>query len=471
MNRDTQKGADSQHLFFPLSQMSREESIFKDPDKGLLKDKYKPIFEPIIGKQLAVNTYYANDLIARANTPISLDILKVFDELKINFKVNRSDMTDEERDSVLDAAMARIIKTKRQFLDELREENIPAIQASVKTFLDHTLQTHKIRAFETHFDHVKGYLQFANSAIASEKKYIGTAAALERVIRNEKRIFKLSGSDTGETIEHVVKTAWLSLIMAEHLPDFDERDCEKLSIICMGHDGGKALVPESVLYKKGRLTQVENDIMKSHVLLSYMLSSGNQEDPNLENFAMALHHIKENPDIPSSYGICKNVHTSFNQYLTEDAQAKLEAVYSATRKYYRVISIADTFEAIAAERVYKAASSIGKTLTIMLNDNKNGDYFYQPYLDVLVKILLNKFVPKNSQFTITNRFLDTFLAKKKLSPAERTLYKDNYKGVITNECRTLDQGLHCVIFNRRTKQAVHKLTVPPCFFLDQTYFK
>ncbi len=76
-------------LFFPLGKLSRNESIFLDADKGILNKKFKPIFTPVIGKQLALNTYYQNDLIASANTRISIELLQIFDRFKINFKVKK----------------------------------------------------------------------------------------------------------------------------------------------------------------------------------------------------------------------------------------------------------------------------------------------------------------------------------------------------------------------------------------------
>ena len=49
---------------------------------------------------------------------------------------------------------------------------------------------------------------------------------------------------------------------------------------------------------------------------------------------------------------------------------KLNEIYYSTKSYYRVINIADTFEAITAERVFKKASSIGNALGIMISNNK-----------------------------------------------------------------------------------------------------
>ncbi|WDP88505.1 MAG: HD domain-containing protein [Desulfobacter sp.] len=457
------------HLFFPLAQLSKSESIFSGTDREEFSIKYKPIMMPILGKQLAVNTYYANDLIAAANTPITIELLRIFDDLKINFKVNRYDVTHEDRDHALDLAMAEIIQSKRSFLDQLDEQDFPAIQTRVETFLKNTLGSPKIKQFENHFQEVKGYLQMANSAISSDQKFIGTAAALDRIYQNEKEKFKLKKMESGETIDHIIKTCWLSLIIADALEDFDEKECETLSIICMGHDGGKCLIPKDILYKQGRHTQIESDIMKSHVLLSYILSSDNQHRPSLESFAMALHHQKENPDLPQSYSILEECRTSFYQYLTPEAQNQLNETYHLTKKYYRVISIADTFEAISAERVYKKASSIGKTLKIMLKEDKNNNFFYTPYLNAFIKVLLNRFFPHNLLFTISNEFIETFLASNQLSPQEKSFYKSTYKGIIINSCSTLDQTLDCVVYNIQNKNVVHNLKVSPDFFLDQIY--
>ena len=87
------KSNNSTYLYFPLAKLGKNKSIFSDPDRGIFAEKYKSVMKAIIGKQLALNTYYANDLIALANTKITIDLLKVFDDLRINFKVNFNEIT------------------------------------------------------------------------------------------------------------------------------------------------------------------------------------------------------------------------------------------------------------------------------------------------------------------------------------------------------------------------------------------
>ena len=462
---------DVSYLYFPLGKLSKGNSIFSDPDKGIFKEKYKSIMTSIIGKQLALNTYYANDLIAQANTQITIELLIIFDDLKINFKVNIEDISREDRDHALDLAMSQIIQSKRTFLESIKSEKIPKIQKSLKDFISKSIGDNRLEFFQEHFNELKGYLEMANSVITSDDKYIGTAIAMKRVIDNEQRVFNLPNDEIGETIEHVINTTQLSLMLAKEIDEFGKNDYEILSIIGLGHDGGKALIPESIIYKNGRLTQIENDIMKSHVLLSFILASNNQDNLEFESFAMALHHIKEDPNLPQSYGISRETHTSFYEYLTPDAQAKLNEIYHLTKKYYRVIGIADTFEAITAERVYKRKSSIGKALEIMINDNKKGNFFYQKYLDKFVQFIFKKYLPQKLIFIITDEILDNYYQSDGATLDNMERYKREHRGVIIKSYPTFERNLECIVYNKNNKSVERRLSIPPVFFLNQIYFQ
>jgi HD-GYP domain-containing protein (c-di-GMP phosphodiesterase class II) len=472
MNKKLTQQKSDGFLYFPLGKMAKEETIFKDDDKRSFRDEYRLILKPILGKQLAVNTYYKNDLIALANTRITMGLLRIFDEFKINFKVNQIELTEEERNHALDSAMVQIMKIKRDFFNTLEKQEIPAMQNTLKGFLGETMAGCKMDRFHAHDESVAGFLAFANSAITSQDRYVGTAMALKKIIDNEKRILGLGESENGETIDHVVKTTWISLMLARQLDDFDDADCKILSVICMGHDGGKVLVPDEILYKKGRLTQLENDIMKSHVLLSYLFASNNQQDLNFESFAMALHHVKENKSLPQSYGIIPDTHTSFYEYLTPEARIKLNEIYHLTKKYYRLISLADTFEAIASPRIYKRASSIGATLLIMVNSHQKDGLFYPPYLDAFVSFWIQEILPRNLKFRINDEILDLYCNCKNVSLTleQKEHCKENYLGAIINSCSTLKTDLDCVVFDPETRKVKFKLAFPPMVLLKDFYF-
>ncbi len=456
-------------LYFPLNKLSNKESIFLDPDKGIFTSKFKPIFTPILGKQLALNTYYQNDLIASAHTRISIELLQTFDRLKINFKVNSSEITDDEKNQSFRSAMEQMIQNKIAFMENIKQEEVPAIQGTVNQFINNALTKMNTTSFQNNYNKVQGYLELASSIITSEDKYIPTTVALQEMIRKEQKIFNLSRDAIGETIEHSLKTAWLSLIIATELDDFTEQDHKKLSIICITHDCGKAMIPKEIMYKRGRLTQLENDIIKSHVLLSFVLSSNNQKDLDFECFAIAMHHSKEDKNLPNSYGITTDSATSFHDYLTPKAQQKLKEIHDSTVKFYRLMSIVDTFEAISAKRVYKKGSSIGKTIEIMLNENINSNQFYTPYLDALILFVIKHFLPRNVIFKISDEILDHYYSDSDFLHMDRKFYQKNHRGVIVKTSHHLEEAVECVIFHFTSKNIERKIKVLPIHLLNNRY--
>jgi len=179
--------------------------------------------------------------------------------------------------------------------------------------------------------------------------------------------------------------------------------------------------------------------------------------------------VKEDKNLPQSYGIGSDTHTSFYDYLTPEAQNRLNEIYSDTKKFYRLVNIADTFEAITAERIYKKASSIGKTIEIMTNGSDG--HFYKPYLDILIKFIIKQYLPKYLTFKITDEFLEEYYFKNDFDPEDKLVYKKKYRGVIFNSCSSIDNQLKCAVYNIKTEKVEKRLEVPPMFFLKNIYFK
>ncbi|MBU0972145.1 MAG: hypothetical protein KKC20_15945, partial [Proteobacteria bacterium] len=228
----------------------------------------------IMNRQLAVNTYYGNELIAPASTRISIDLLKKFDTLKINFTVLKKEISILENNERFDCEMIRLINAQKQFFDRLRQENLPQVQTRVKAFVSAGLSNGKSPLFlllQKKYQQLRPFLEAACRVLASDKKYAAVSIALNQIIHNDRLVF--NKKTMGETIAHIVKMSWIALIMAHELDDFSEDEYRELGIICLGHDTGKAFIPQDILYKTGRLTQLENEIMKSHVLFSFLLAS------------------------------------------------------------------------------------------------------------------------------------------------------------------------------------------------------
>ncbi len=130
------------------------------------------------------------------------------------------------------------------------------------------------------------------------------------------------------TSQHSVRVSEYSVMIAKRL-GYSDKECENLRKTAMLHDIGKIGIPDSVLNKPSRLTDEEYDIMKSHVTRGAEI---------LKNFTMienvadgALYH-HERYDGKGYVGGLKGEEIPLNA---------------------RIIGIADAFDAMTANRVYR----------------------------------------------------------------------------------------------------------------------
>lgn len=105
------------------------------------------------------------------------------------------------------------------------------------------------------------------------------------------------------------------------------------------HDIGKIVIPDSVLLKHGRLTSEEFDIMKTHTIRGCEI---------LKN----LDYIEDKEFLGHCFDICRHHHERWNGVGYPDGLAGDEIPISA-----QVVSIADVYDALTSERVYKPAYS------------------------------------------------------------------------------------------------------------------
>lgn len=130
------------------------------------------------------------------------------------------------------------------------------------------------------------------------------------------------------TSQHSTRVSEYSVMIADRL-GFSAEEKEKLRKTALLHDIGKIAVPDSVLNKPGRLTDEEYDIMKSHVTRGAEI---------LKHFSLienvvdgALYHHERYDGSGYAHGL-------------KGEEIPLNA---------RIIGIADAFDAMTANRVYR----------------------------------------------------------------------------------------------------------------------
>lgn len=145
-------------------------------------------------------------------------------------------------------------------------------------------------------------------------------------------------------LEHSLNVAILLANFATHI-GLSEEDVQELSLSGFLHDIGKIKIPDSILHKPGRLTDQEMNIMRDHVYYGTKVLIEMGIPDSIINTVSAHHERLDGYGYPDG--------------LRGDEISK----------FGRMIAIVDTYDAITADRCYKAGMSSKKALQILLKDS------------------------------------------------------------------------------------------------------
>ncbi|MEA1917105.1 MAG: PAS domain S-box protein [Campylobacterota bacterium] len=160
-----------------------------------------------------------------------------------------------------------------------------------------------------------------------------------------------------ETGLHVKRVAEYSKFLAIKA-GLSEEEAENLKMASPMHDIGKVGIPDSILNKPGKLTDEEFEIMKTHATLGYEMLK-NSSQPLLKTSAIVAneHHEKYN-----GRGYPRGL-------AGEDIHI-----------YGRITAIADVFDALGHDRVYKKAWELDDILELFKKER--GHHFDPRLIDI-----------------------------------------------------------------------------------------
>ncbi len=146
------------------------------------------------------------------------------------------------------------------------------------------------------------------------------------------------------TVQHSLRVSYLTSYVASMMGAPREVVVE-LGAAAMFHDVGKGRIPESILYKRGRLDDDERAIMQSHPQLGadILINSADVSVAAL-GAAWGHHHRYDGKGYPA------------------------RRPWFETTKATSLIQICDVFEALTARRPYKAPYSPGRAYSILYSD-------------------------------------------------------------------------------------------------------
>ncbi len=159
----------------------------------------------------------------------------------------------------------------------------------------------------------------------------------------------------GESGSHVIHINKLTeLLLRQLVKNTDEydltgNDIELIATASALHDIGKIGIDDAILNKPGRLTDEEFEIMKTHTVIGARM---------LED----LEVYKDQKLVRTALQICRWHHEKYDGRGYPDGLKGEEIPIAA-----QVVSVADVYDALTSERVYKKAFSHEKAMEMILN--------------------------------------------------------------------------------------------------------
>jgi len=176
------------------------------------------------------------------------------------------------------------------------------------------------------------------------------------------RMGSIGESRSKETGMHVKRVAEYSKLLAKYL-NMNESEQEILKLASPMHDIGKVAIPDAILNKPGKLSIEEFEVMKTHAQLGFeMLNTSDRRI--LKVAAIVAHEHQEKYD-----------GSGYPQGL------KGEEIHV----YGRITALADVFDALGSNRVYKKAWSDEKIFEMFKKER--GGHFDPILVDIFFKYL------------------------------------------------------------------------------------
>ena len=181
-----------------------------------------------------------------------------------------------------------------------------------------------------------------------------------------------------ETGDHIKRTKLYVNILANALKETDkykdiltDEVIELMTSAAPLHDIGKIGVSDLILCKKGRLTDEEFNIMKTHTTIGG------------EIIKKILNDLKNEDYLNMAYDIALHHHEKWNGKGYPEGLKEEEIPLSA-----RIMAIADVFDALISKRCYKDAMPIDDAIKVIIDDA--GSHF-DPYIVDVFKNNIYKF--------------------------------------------------------------------------------
>lgn len=262
------------------------------------------------------------------------------------------------------------------------EEKHRALRSGASDFLSKPIDIEELKLRTFNYAKIKHYqdrLADTNAVLEQrvEERTTELRAALVLAKKTEyeisARLGKASEYRDLETGMHIKRMSHYSALLAE-LSGLGKEEVELVLYASPLHDIGKVGIPDRILLKPGRFTPEEFEIMKLHTVIGGKMLDKSEEYPVIyagQRIALEHHEKYDGSGYPNG--------------------KKGEDIHI----HARIVAVADVFDALSSERVYKKAFSIDETVAII--QEGKGSHFDPRLVDLLVDNL-EKFLRIKSEF-------------------------------------------------------------------------
>ncbi len=260
------------------------------------------------------------------------------------------------------------------FENETAKHVLPEIRSA------HDLQLTNIKDFiengqdnEILYEHAGQYFQVELRGIKEERFMLAYFNDITEVMRLNQEIEhtqreviyamgEIGETRSKETGNHVKRVAKYSRLLAKFY-GLNEKEADELEMASPMHDIGKVGIPDAILNAPRKLTPEEFEIMKTHAELGYNMLK-HSDKAILRAAAIVAHQHHEKYD-GSGY--------------PQGLQGKDIHIYG------RITAVADVFDALGSERVYKKAWKLDNILTLFKQEK--GKHFDPKLVDIFFENL------------------------------------------------------------------------------------
>lgn len=213
------------------------------------------------------------------------------------------------------------------------------------------------RAGESHRGRLEREIEDRSNALRGALSELEVAQA--ETVQRLSMAVEFRDEDTGAHIERIGR---FSTLLAEQI-GMDEEFCTRISHAAPLHDVGKVAIPDAILLKPGPLTAEERSIVETHAEEGHRLLRGSSSSILDLAASIALSHHEKWDGSGYPRGL----------------------VGETIPMEGRIVAIADVFDALTSDRVYRGAYSVEEAVELMLE--QRGRHFDPVLLDAFMEVL------------------------------------------------------------------------------------